>query len=160
MTAAQAEGVQQQDLGGQARQVEPALVALGQAQPAGGEDHGDQHGQGDDVGRVAARQALEPEPGQGDLAAGDGGAIGLGQDEARQDQEEVGGQIAAPQEGVHGFQLDRRGAAKMEHHDKQGRDEAQGVKRAATRLGGGGRGGGRLGHAAYSGRQRSVRSSL
>ncbi|MNT33109.1 hypothetical protein D3C72_1690210 [compost metagenome] len=82
MTAAEAEGVQKQDLGGQAGQVEAALVGgLNSHRPCD-QHHDDQHGQGDDVGGVAARQPFQPEPRQGHLAAGDARPIGLGQDEA------------------------------------------------------------------------------
>ncbi|MOA66550.1 hypothetical protein D3C78_1933530 [compost metagenome] len=77
--------------------------------------------------RIAARQPLEPEAGQGHPAAGDARTIGLGQNKARQDEEEIGGQIAVSEKAVHRLKRNRRRIPEMEHDHEEGGDESQGV---------------------------------
>ena len=157
------EGVQKEDLGRQIGEIEAPFIGGVEAHNAAQHHHDDQSPEGEQVRGIAAREPLEPEAPQPQSARGDRATIGLGQNEARQDQEEVGRQVASVQKAVKATQGEGRLVAEVENHDEQGGGEAQGVERAAPRSGGVGRSGGAGGkgrHGETSGRRRSETEHL
>ncbi len=121
----------QQKVRGQRRPGETLGIDDVQADQLGPQDNGDRDSQGDQMGRIDPQQPPDQELCGGDASRHHPPAVDARQDEAREQQEEVGRQIPAPEELIDADQGHRGFLAEVEDHDEGGREEAQDVEHPA-----------------------------